>query len=302
MHHHAKGASGGDAGSSQEALPTARKRGSETSTAKSPTSQDSAKSWRDVLPVHPAANMFPPLSEAELKELGDDIKQNGLRETPAITTSKTLLDGRSRLDAMEAAGISFEFVFDLPEWAFIGWGENNLHDARPLTIVPDSDAYAYVVSANIHRRHLTGEQKRDLIANLLKVTPEKSNRQIAETVKADHKTVASVRAEKEATGEIPQLPKTVGRDRKARSSKWKRPPSAEDFQRQMAAKKAAVAKPPPTEGTEREVVAPDEEIALLREFARFVVERATAVRVEPKDHAEWKVLLGRVKQVLGAMP
>jgi len=230
MHHHAKGPRGGDPRKPFH-LPAAGKRGGKSSTAQSPTSQDSAKSWRDWLPVHPAAELFPLMSEAELKELGEDIKQNGLREAPAITTSKKLLDGRNRLDAMEAAGIPFKFVFG-PDcgWGMIGWGENN--SARPLTIVPDSDAYAYVVSANIHRRHLTGEQKRDLIAALLKATPEKSNRQIAESVKADHKTVGSVRTGMEGRGEIPHVADrkdTKGRKQpSSKTRKTTKPPPATD--------------------------------------------------------------------------
>jgi hypothetical protein len=32
--------------------------------------------WRDVLPVHPAAELFPPMAEAELRELGEDIRKN----------------------------------------------------------------------------------------------------------------------------------------------------------------------------------------------------------------------------------
>ena len=55
-----------------------------------------------------------------------------------------------------------------------------------------------------------------MIAKLLKVMPDKSNRQIAAIVDCDHKTVAAVRAELEATGEIPQLEKTIGKDGKAR--------------------------------------------------------------------------------------
>jgi hypothetical protein len=43
----------------------------------------------------------------------------------------------------------------------------------------DVDAYSYVMSANIHRRHLTIEQKRELIGKLLKAQPKQSNRQIA---------------------------------------------------------------------------------------------------------------------------
>jgi hypothetical protein len=47
------------------------------------------KSWRDLLPVHPAAELFPMMSEEELRALGEDIKKNGLREGVA------LLDGES---------------------------------------------------------------------------------------------------------------------------------------------------------------------------------------------------------------
>jgi hypothetical protein len=47
-----------------------------------------------------------------------------------------------------------------------------------------------------------------------------------------------------------------------------------------------------------EVMALDEEIVVLREFARFVIEVANAVSVNPKDHAQWKVLRERVKAIL----
>jgi hypothetical protein len=32
------------------------------------------KSWRDVLPIHPAAELFPLMSPGELRALGEDIK------------------------------------------------------------------------------------------------------------------------------------------------------------------------------------------------------------------------------------
>ena len=54
----------------------------------------SPKSWRDVLPVHPAAEMFPMMNETELRELGEDIKATGLRLPIAITGDGKLLDGR----------------------------------------------------------------------------------------------------------------------------------------------------------------------------------------------------------------
>jgi hypothetical protein len=74
------------------------------------------------------------------------------------------------------------------------------------------------LSANIHRRHLTAEQKRELIAKVLKAQPSKSNRTIAKQAKVDDKTVAVVRGKLEATAEIPQLTKTIGADGKTRTT------------------------------------------------------------------------------------
>lgn len=181
------------------------------------------KSWRDMIEVHPAANLFPMMSDEELKALGEDIKQHGLNEPIAITYQKpgggpyqySLIDGRNRLDAMEMAGLAPNLLRARDRWKLELAGSNQ--NEVPQPVFATGNPFDYVLSRNIHRRHLTPEQKRDLIANVLKAQPEKSNRQIAEQTKADHKTVASVRAEKQATGEIPQLAKTVGKDGKARS-------------------------------------------------------------------------------------
>jgi hypothetical protein len=164
--------------------------------------------WRDVIPVHPAADMFPLLPADELKALAADIKKNGLT-VPVVFWSdpkgrRFLLDGRNRLDGMEQAGLTIvrDRKLALNPWLC----EDQL-----------GDPYLIVASLNICCRNLDAEQKRDVIAKLLKAQPSKSNRAIAKQIKADHKTVASVRAEKQATGEIPQLDKTVGADGKARS-------------------------------------------------------------------------------------
>ena len=65
------------------------------------------------------------------------------------------------------------------------------------------------------RRHLTFEQKRELIEKLLRADPTKSDRQIARTVKADNKTVGAVRERAEAREEIPHVSKRT--DSKGRS-------------------------------------------------------------------------------------
>ena len=200
------------------------------------TSKPKPKSWRDVLPIHPAADLFPMVTPDEKKALAKDIKKNGQQHRVVVFSEHgrepVLLDGRNRLDALEMLGMLF-----VDE-------SNQLVDEHgdPLDVTELSgdgfmaiDPYAYVFSANLHRRHLTAEQKRDVIAKWLKATPEKSNRQIAETVKVDHKTVASVRAEKEATGEIPQLTKTVGKDGKARAAPKKRRSASSDAAKPKAA-------------------------------------------------------------------
>src|SRR5262245_55299485 len=69
----------------------------------------SVKSWRDVLPIHPAADLFPMMSPDELRALAEDIKKNGLRYPIVFCLAddgkgRLLLDGRNRLDAMELAG------------------------------------------------------------------------------------------------------------------------------------------------------------------------------------------------------
>jgi hypothetical protein len=65
---------------------------------------------------------------------------------------------------------------------------------------------------NLARRTLTSEQKRAIVADQLAETPGRTNRMIAKLLGVDHKTVASVRAEAESLGEIPQHSTRTGRD------------------------------------------------------------------------------------------
>ena len=194
-----------------------------------PTTGKPTPSWRDVLPVHPAADLFPLMTANELRKLGEDLRKNGLRTAVAVFKEQkhfppALLDGRNRLDAIEAAGIAINV-----ESCGTDADPRIQFSCRAFPIdtieirgdQPLGDPYAYVVSANIHRRHLTAEQKRELLAKVLKATPEKSDRQIAETAKTDHKTVASVRAEQEARGEIPHV--STRTDSKGRQQPARKP-------------------------------------------------------------------------------
>jgi hypothetical protein len=182
----------------------------DSSTSSSSNSSKPKTGWRSWLRIHPAAKLFPPPSEAELAALAADIK-NGQREPASYIRddkgNPVLVDGCSRLDARELAGLKIE-----------------LSDPAVFEQLGNrTDIDAFVTSANIHRRHLTGEQKRDHIAILLKADPTKSNRTVAQATQTDHKTVAAVRAEREATGEIPQLKETTGKDGKTRKRPAKKP-------------------------------------------------------------------------------
>jgi hypothetical protein len=159
-------------------------------------------SWRAVLEVHPAAEMFPLMKEEspeELRALGEDIKK-GL-QSEIVLYKDHVLDGRNRLDAMELVGINFQ-IWRNPSSSRL----TLLLDLKPIsTEYSGDDPYGYVISANIHRRHLKPEKRRELIATPIKQTPDKSDRQIAEQTKASPTTVGKVRKEMEAAGEVSRL-------------------------------------------------------------------------------------------------
>jgi len=157
-------------------------------------------SWRDVYKVHPAADALPMLDADALRDLGEDIKKNGLRD-PIILwsafsgegdpqdhtrrhrrdTTTYVLDGRNRLDAMELVGMPtiehytsykdstpsyYGLAARIPRKFLAGrhvrldlgsgkWGES-----------PGTEPVAYVISANLIRRHL---RPRDLVMHAIAV-------------------------------------------------------------------------------------------------------------------------------------
>jgi len=134
--------------------------------------------------IHPLAEKMPPMSEQEFSALVDDIAENGLLE-PITLYQGMVLEGRHRYKACIQLGYKFK--------------ETN------FVALATGDPLAYVVSKNIMRRHLTAEQKRELIKALLEEKPNASSRMIARLARVSHHTVEDVRQEVEATGQIAQL-------------------------------------------------------------------------------------------------
>src|SRR5262249_31945950 len=100
----------------------------------------------------------------------------------------------------------------------------------------------FALALNLNRRHLSREQKREVIAAVLRqTTREWSNREIARAVGVDHKTVGSVRAELVERGEIPHDEKLIdSKGRKQPASKAKKGTSG---RRQASGGKSTGAKP-----------------------------------------------------------
>ena len=70
---------------------------------------------------------------------------------------------------------------------------------------PDVDPTTFVLSMNVHRRHLTSAQKRDAIAAFIKADPTTSDRTVAKDLGVSDKTAGKVRADLEARAEIPHV-------------------------------------------------------------------------------------------------
>jgi hypothetical protein len=200
-------------------------------------------SWRDTIKIHPACHAFPALSPEELRALGEDIKANGLKHPIVLwagghyddggeVLDAVLLDGKNRLDAMELVGLTPRFTQEedpqLADRVIV-----TSHDQDAATFYPvehlyefngdeSVDPWAYVRTANLHRRHQDAESKRDTIAALIAAEPTKSDRAIARETGTSHPTVAKVRREAEATGKVLPVAKRTGKDGKKRKQPAKR--------------------------------------------------------------------------------
>lgn len=94
---------------------------------------------------HEYANLFPMMLKSEVKRLADDIKEKGLQDC-IITLDGKILDGRNRHTACEIAGIEPRF-----------------------TEYQGADPLGFVVSHNLHRRHLNESQRGQVAAKIAKL-------------------------------------------------------------------------------------------------------------------------------------
>lgn len=130
-----------------------------------------------MLRFHEAANIFP-MDDEHLDELAKDIKAQG-QQIPIELMGGTILDGRRRYMACRIAGVEPKF-----------------RDVHP------EDPVAYVLSLNLHRRHLTTSQAAMCAARAIEV----------------YKAAAKERQKTSTGGPNPQLCAEMHKAEKGRAS------------------------------------------------------------------------------------
>jgi len=102
------------------------------------------------VPVHPAADLFPMLDDKSFTTLENDIRVNG-QLLPVIMCDGKLIDGRNRYAACMRSRIKPKI--------------------KQVEFADDAECVRYIISTNIHRRHLTVNQRADIADELAKLRP-----------------------------------------------------------------------------------------------------------------------------------
>jgi ParB-like chromosome segregation protein Spo0J len=242
----------------------------------SSTESELTKQVAGTLKFHPLAIKYGGnLGKKELDALAKDIAENGQR-FPITVHDGQIIEGVQRYRAcLQTKTEPLTVPYDVQRY-----GDS------------DSDIAAFIISANVHRRHLTPKQKRDIIAGYLKADPAASNRVTAEKVGTDKNTVNKVRTEMEARGEIHHV--ATRTDTKGRKQPAKK-----------RSKQAAWSSPEPAKPTSKSAPAPSNSASAqttIVEFVTFTVghvnDGSLKLSGDPSVMREWRELRDRVQSLI----
>lgn len=116
---------------------------------------------------------MPDLSAEQLDALRTDIAENGIQQPVVIDQHGRIIDGNNRVMIATELGIEYP--------------------TTTVIVTDDDDAHDRAVTLNCARRHLTREQRRELIAAEIQRRPDNSDRAIARRVGCSPSTVGAVR-------------------------------------------------------------------------------------------------------------
>jgi ParB-like chromosome segregation protein Spo0J len=166
--------------------------------------------------------VMPPLSDEEFKALMDDIAENGVQVPVVVDDAGFIIDGFHRVRAWEQMKV---FHHDLPPY--------KTEIASDATTEAEKRDLAWRL--NMKRRHLSPEQKREMLAAKIKESTEWTDNRIAELMAVDDKTVRRVRKALETRKDIPVLEYLEGKDGKRYPRERPRETKFQRLMRQAAA-------------------------------------------------------------------
>ena len=120
--------------------------------------------------------VMPDMAQDEYEALKEDIAERGVMIPIEFDENGNVLDGHHRLKICAELGIA-----DYPKIIRAGMSE--------------TEKWTHARKLNMARRHLTREQRREMIRAQIKDTPELSDRQIARMLGVSHSTVGIIRRE-----------------------------------------------------------------------------------------------------------
>ena len=132
--------------------------------------------------------VMPRLTPDEYAELEQSIRENGVQVPITVGPDGRIIDGHHRDEIAR---------------------KHDLHCPRVTAQGDEQKLRSLAFSLNLHRRHLTREQKRQIIAESLKADPQLSNREHAKRTGASDKTVGAVREVMEESAEIPHFSERI---------------------------------------------------------------------------------------------
>ncbi len=206
-----------------------------------------ARKKQDELPFHPLANIFPLLGAEEIGVLSKDIAENGL-QFPITLYEGKILDGRNRQTACVMANVTPQYV------EFEG-----------------EDAVRFVISTNLHRRHLNESQRAMIAAKLANMPPHRP----------DHKSANLRTSQTEAAALLNTSRRAVQHAKKVETEAIPEVVNAVEFGTLSVSVAADLADASPDK--QREVIAKDDKKAILaasKEIRRAMAEQRRAKRTE----------------------
>lgn len=111
-------------------------------------------------PAHPVADIFPMMPDEALDKMAEDMKENG-QQVPIIIHEGRTIDGRNRKEACRRAGI--KPIYE--EWQGKG------------------SVVAWILSMNVHRRHLNDQQRAVIAARVKEILSEQAKERSAQNLR-----------------------------------------------------------------------------------------------------------------------